>query len=104
VDNPVFGVAIYRSDGLHVNGPNTKFADYPIDSVEGEGEVHYVIEALPLLEGTYQFSATCYDHACVHPYDHHHRMYTFRVQRGEVREEFGAFYIPSRWEHLNGYR
>jgi lipopolysaccharide transport system ATP-binding protein len=99
IDNPVFGVAIHRSDGLHVNGPNTKVAGYPIDYVDGEGEIHYFIEALPLLEGTYQFSATCYDYACVHPYDHHHRMYTFRVQRGEIKEEFGTFYIPSRWEH-----
>ncbi len=99
IDNPVFGVAIYRSDGVHVNGPNTKQAGYPIDYVEGEGEIHYFIEALPLLEGTYQFSATCYDHTCTHPYDHHHRMYTFRVQRGEINEEFGVFYIPSRWEH-----
>ena len=102
IDNPVFGVAIHRSDGLHVNGPNTKVAGYPIDYVDGEGEIHYFIEALPLLAGTYQFSATCYDYACAHPYDHHHRMYTFRVQRGEVKEELGTFYIPSRWEHLNG--
>lgn len=101
VDKPVFGVAIHRNDGLHVNGPNTKLAGYPIDYVEGEGEIHYVIETLPLLEGTYQFSATCYDDACLHPYDHHHRMYTFRVQRGEVKEELGTFYIPSRWEHYN---
>ncbi|MBS1251918.1 MAG: Teichoic acids export ATP-binding protein TagH [Anaerolineales bacterium] len=99
IENPAFGVAIHRSDGLHVNGPNTKLAGYPIDDIEGEGEVHYAIESLPLLAGTYQFSATCYDHACAHPYDHHHRMYTFRVQRGDIGEEFGAFYIPSRWEH-----
>ena len=104
IENPVFGVAIHRSDGLHVNGPNTKFAGYPIEFVEGEGEIRYIIESLPLLEGTYQFSATCYDYACVHPYDHHHRMYTFRVQRGEVREEFGVFYIPSRWEHRRQLR
>lgn len=99
IDNPVFGVAIHRSDGLHVNGPNTRLAGYPIEYIEGEGEIRYAIEALPLLEGIYQFSATCYDYACVHPYDHHHRMYTFRVQRGAVREEFGVFHIPSHWEH-----
>jgi len=104
IRRPVFGVAIHRSDGVHVNGPNTKFAGYPIDAIEGEGEIRYIIESLPLLEGTYQFSATCYDYDCVHPYDHHHRMYTFRVQRGEVREEFGMFYIPSRWEHRDGLR
>lgn len=104
IEKPVFGIAIHRSDGLHVNGPNTKLAGYPIDHVEGEGEIHYAIESLPLLAGTYQFSATCYDSACAHPYDHHHRMYTFRVQRGEIKEEFGMFYIPSRWEHRKRLR
>jgi len=101
IKRPVFGVAIYRNDGLHVNGPNTRFAGFPIEAIEGVGEIRYIVEALPLLEGTYQFSATCYDETCVHPYDHHHRMYTFRVQRGQIQEEFGTFYIPSRWEHRN---
>ena len=99
IERPVFGVAIYRDDGVHVNGPNTKTSDYPIDYIEGEGSIDYVVDSLPLLEGEYQFSAAVYDHSCTHPYDHHERMYSFEVRRGRVKDAYGIFYIPSRWEH-----
>ncbi|MCI0477285.1 MAG: ABC transporter ATP-binding protein [Anaerolineales bacterium] len=99
IERPVFGVAIYHRDGVHVNGPNTRFADYDIDWIEGEGEIDYVVPSLPLLEGNYDFSATVYDYSCTHPYDHRHRAYRFRVENGSVKEKFGMFYMDSRWEH-----
>jgi len=99
VERPVFGVAIYRSDGLQVNGPNTKASDFPIPWVEGKGQVDYVIDSLPLLVGTYRFSASVYDHHLFHAYDHHHLLYSFQVKRGKAAETHGLFYIPSRWEH-----
>lgn len=99
IDQPVFGIAIHRSDGLHLNGPNTKFASFPIDFVEGYGEIRYTIEKLPLLDGLYEFSATCYDYNCNHAYDHRHRAFPFRVRRGLIREEFGTLYMESQWEH-----
>jgi len=99
IEKPVFGVAIYRSDGIHVNGPNTRFSGYDIDCIEGEGEIDYVVESLALLEGSYDFSAAIYDYECVHPYDHQHRTYKFLVQRGAVSESYGLVYMPSHWEH-----
>ena len=98
VQQPVFGLAIYGSEGVQVNGPNTKFSDYPVGSVEGPGEIDYIVELLPLLEGSYELSAAVYDHDGLHAYDHQHRMYTFIVQRGTVKERYGIFYIPSRWD------
>ena len=97
IERPVFGVAIYRDDGVHVNGPNTKTSDYPIDYIEGEGSIDYVVDSLPLLEGEYQFSAAVYDYSCTHPYDHHERMYSFEVRRGRVKDAYGVFYIPCEW-------
>jgi lipopolysaccharide transport system ATP-binding protein len=102
IERPSFGIAIYRSDGVHINGPNTATSGYEIEYIEGEGEVRYTIERLPLLSGTYEFSATIYDYYSVHPYDHHHRMYTFTVHTGHLREREGVFYIPCEWEHLGG--
>lgn len=99
VERPVFGVAIYRYDGLQVNGPNTKASNFPIPWVEGKGWVDYVIDTLPLLVGTYRFSASVYDHYLAHAYDHHHQLYSFAVERGGTAEIPGFFYIPSRWEH-----
>jgi len=99
VERPVFGVAIHRHDGLHINGPNTKLSGYDIDYVEGKGEIDYIIERLPLLEGRYEFTVAIYDDSCLHPYDHQERAYEFIVREGDVRERYGALYIPCQWEH-----
>lgn len=99
VKQPVFGVAIYGSGGVHINGPNTKFSDYAVESVKGPGEIDYIVDMLPLLEGTYELSAVVYDHDCLHAYDHHHRVYSFVVQRGAVKERYGMIYIPCQWRH-----
>ncbi len=97
VERPVFGVAIHRIDNVHINGPNTKTSEYDIEFVEGEGAVDYVVPFLPLLEGTYQFSAAIYDYSCIHPYDHHDRLYTFNVQPKTMKERYGFLHIPCQW-------
>jgi ABC-type polysaccharide/polyol phosphate transport system ATPase subunit len=98
VKRPVFGIAIYSSDGVHINGPNTKFSDYAVGSVAGSGEIDYIVEKLPLLEGSYELSAAVYDQDGLHAYDHQHRMHTFIVQRGTVKERYGIFYIAAQWD------
>lgn len=99
IKKPVFGVALYRSDGTHINGPNTRLADYAIDWIEGEGEIDYVVPSLPLLEGSYEFSAAIYDYNCIRSYATRHRDFKFLVRRGAVKENYGLVYIPARWEH-----
>lgn len=97
VQQPVFGLAIYASDGIQINGPNTKFSDYTVESVEGSGEIDYIVDVLPLLEGSYELSAVVYDQDGLHAYDHQHRMHTFIVQRGAVKERYGMIYMPAQW-------
>jgi lipopolysaccharide transport system ATP-binding protein len=99
VRQPVFGVAVFRNDGWHINGPNTRFADCPIEAIEGEGTVEYHIESLPLLEGVYQLSVSIYDYDLRHPYDSFEKCLTFVVRNTTVREEFGCVYFPAHWEH-----
>ncbi|MCZ7392291.1 MAG: ABC transporter ATP-binding protein [Candidatus Methanoperedens sp.] len=99
IEKPVFGIAIHRNDGVHITGPNTKFHNKVIKSVKGEGIVEYIIDALPLLKGTYLFTAAVYDFACVNPYDHHEKRFTFKVTDGEIKD-YGICYIPCRWEYV----
>lgn len=99
IANPVFGLAISRSDGWHVNGPNTRFANCPIDEIRGEGYVDYRIETLPLLGGVYQLTVSIYDYDLQHPYDAYEQILTFVVKNQAIREEFGCVYMPARWEH-----
>jgi len=96
---PSFGVAIYRDDGTHVTGPNTAVTGFEIEQISGRGFVDYSIGDLPLLPGNYEFTATVYDYHSVHPYDHRHRQFPFRVVPSRVRENEGVVTIPCRWSH-----
>ncbi len=96
---PTFGVAIYRNDDVHINGPNSVIDDCPIAAIQGAGEIDYVVESLPLLPGQYEFTAAIYDQNSTHPYDHRHRAFTFEVQPGPMGEREGVVHIPSLWEH-----
>ncbi|MDP3104901.1 MAG: ABC transporter ATP-binding protein [Candidatus Methanoperedens sp.] len=94
---PVFGMAIYKSNGIHINGTNSKLYNVILDSVEGEGEVEYIVKQLPLLDGTYFFSAVVYDYSCTFPYDHHDQRFTFKVVSDTIKD-LGIIYIPAEWK------
>jgi len=98
IERPQFGLALYHAGGFQINGPNTVFSGFEIKAIEGAGYLDYVIDSLPLLEGTYLLSASVNDYEGGHPYDYHHQAYTFHVQPGGgVRERYGSIYIPARW-------
>ena len=100
IEKPVFGLALYREDGLHINGPNTKTSDYPIESVEGTGRIDYVIDSIPLQPGVYFLTAAILDDALQHDYDHWHRCLTLRIIENEkIREKNGVFFISAEWRH-----
>jgi ABC-type polysaccharide/polyol phosphate transport system ATPase subunit len=100
IESPVFGCAIYRADGVHINGPNTDFSNYAIPWVNtGEGIIDYVVTRLPLLAGNYFFSAVVYDKMRAHAFDHQHMQYPFSVLAGGVKERYGLVHIASHWEH-----
>lgn len=100
VEQPTFGVAIYRDDDTHVNGPNTKFDDYLVPAIEGAGAIDYRVAQLNLLPGAYELSAVVYDREARQAFDHQHRLHSFWVDLNPaVREEYGTFYLPSSWQH-----
>jgi hypothetical protein len=83
-----------------VNGPNTKFANYDIEFVEGRGSVDYCVEQMNLLPGEYYISIAVTDSDFQHFFDYHHRLYPFWVDADpRVHEEYGILYLPSHWEH-----
>ena len=99
IPNPTFGVAIYNENGDNLVGPNSADSGYTIEAIEGQGEVNYIV-ALPFKPGNYEFTAAIYDRNSVHPFDHHHRMYTFRILAPpDLRPPEGLVQLPCRWEH-----
>jgi len=98
VERPVFGLAVYRSDGVHVCGPNTYFAGMDIPYVEGEGDVLYRVDHLPLMEGTYSLSVAVVNQPDTVTYDHQDRLHTFRVRQVGRGERYGVVSLEGEWE------
>jgi lipopolysaccharide transport system ATP-binding protein len=99
IEDPLFGVALHHASGFHLSGPNTGFSEYTIEAIEGRGYVDFRIPSLPLLAGTYLFSAAIYDADGQQAFDHHHMAYTFRVVPcSEVKEQYGTLHIASHWK------
>jgi len=102
IERPMFRLAIHRNDGLQISAANSVLAGLDLPFIEGEGEVCYAIDVLPLVEGTYYVTAGIYDATGTHAYDHRALFHRFRVRGGVVTERYGAVYVPARWEHLPG--
>ncbi len=99
VERPVFGLAIHRSDGIHITGPNTQFAGLEIPYVEGEGTVLYTVPALPLLEGLYFVSVSAHNWEDTEIYDYHDRLYLCRTL--PATEKYGLVTIQGTWKWDN---
>jgi lipopolysaccharide transport system ATP-binding protein len=95
IEKPVFGVAIYK-DNIHITGPNTQFSKMEIDFIDGEGEIDFIVDKLPLLDGAYKFSASIYDDSCQHPYDHQHCIHGFEI-RNLSAKNYGIVDIQGQW-------
>ena len=98
IERPVFGLAVYRSDGVHICGPNTYFAGVDIPYVDGEGEVFYRVDRLPLMEGSYLLVVAAHNEPDTVMYDHHDRMYSFEVRQVGRGEQYGMTSLGGAWE------
>jgi lipopolysaccharide transport system ATP-binding protein len=102
VENPVFGIGLYRSDGTYVNGANHHWREHPIliDAVvPGEvGEVEMRFDTMPLLAGQYYVTTFLYDHSKAAPtaIDHREHAVTFEVIDA-ARLQHGMLFLPSIW-------
>jgi ABC-2 type transport system ATP-binding protein len=52
-DDLLFGIAIHDEDGNDIYGANTKRIDVPVPIADGDGEMTFDFEHVPLLDGTY---------------------------------------------------
>ncbi len=96
VERPVFGLAVHKSDGTHITGPNTQFAGYEIPQVEGEGIIRYAVRSLPLLEGSYSVSVAAHNWQDTKTFDYHDQLYPFRVLSSEG-EQYGIVTLKGEW-------
>ena len=102
IAQPTFGMAFYRSDGFHLNGPNSALEGLNIPVIDGCGHVDYVVEQLPLAPDCYDLSVSIYSGDCMTAYDYHHRLYPFEVRDRRAQHEGGVVHIPAAWRHVPG--
>ena len=101
VQQPIFGVALFRSDGTYIHGPNTRF-DGVLDGTY-HGIYTYFIrwEALPLLSGRYRLSVAVFDKLHIKPHVWHNQLYDFEIF-AEV-EDHGMLHLDHTWGMLTHY-
>jgi len=75
----VMGIGIFNAEGVCCYGTNTSLEDLTGESLSGDAEAVFSIEALDLVEGTYKLDVGVHK-ADGYPYDYHRLLYTFRVK------------------------
>ena len=99
INDPIFGFAIHRNDGLSNHGPNTRAHKVSIPAIDGEGIIEYSIDNLPLLKGLYVVSAGIFNFVDGNyiALDYHDKKYYFEVFDNSI-EEYGLIYAKSEWK------
>jgi ABC-type polysaccharide/polyol phosphate transport system ATPase subunit len=99
VEDPVFGIGVFRKDGVCCYGTNTAIEGLALGKVEGDGEVLLDIDRLDLVEGEYLLDVAVHARDG-HPYDYHSRLYALAT-RSRVRDT-GVARLAHRWRFLHG--
>jgi ABC-type polysaccharide/polyol phosphate transport system ATPase subunit len=95
VDDPVFGIGIFRKDGVCCYGTNTAIDGLTLGKIEGEGEVSVRLDRLDLVEGEYLLDVAAHARDG-HPYDYHSRLYAFAV-RSRIKDT-GIARLAHQWK------
>ena len=99
IEDPVFGVGVYRKDGVCCYGTNTAIDGLHLGKVDGEGEVAVRLDRLDLVEGEYLLDLAVHARDG-HPYDYHSRLYAFAV-RSRVKDT-GVARLAHTWRLADG--
>ena len=102
IDDPEFGLLIFRQDGVTVAGPSNLISGVHTGLLEGAGQIRYCVERLPLLPANYQITVGIHDGVSNYQYDNHDRAYSFRIIPGGTNELYGLVELPARWEWRPG--
>jgi len=98
VENPHFGVAIFKPDGTYCYGPNTDFDGYRITQItSGQGYFSLDYRKLWLAPGEYKVSVAIWDKNEVVAFDYHYGYYDLIVT-GPHRSPGGFLNVPFKTE------
>lgn len=99
VSELVVGLRITHLHGFNVFGSNTKRRGLTIPTDSIKGVVDFIVDSLPILEGTFDLTVDISDYAEVNPYDHIEKGFRFNVIQSGTFDE-GVTRIDGIW-HLS---
>ena len=94
LDDFVFGVGIFNSQGICCYGSNTNLEEFEPVSIEGEGKVTCRIEKINMVNGTYYLDLATHK-IDGYPYDYHRNLYSFMVS--SLYKDSGIFRPEHNW-------
>lgn len=101
IDDFVFGIGIFNSEGICCYGTNTYLEEFEPLECRGSGEVTFRIDQLNLVEGTYFLDVAAHRRD-EYPYDYHRHLYSFKVR--SRHKDVGIFRPNHRWEFTPNIR
>ena len=101
VNNPQFRVRIFTNNKTIIIDANSCDHNTPIGSIQGKGEVSYVIESLPFNVGRYPLSVVINDSTGMMVYDAHEHLHEFTIDPGpdnlNIPFRSGILFVPGQW-------
>lgn len=94
IPDPVFGIALYSEEGVHLYGTNTELKGISLGSLEGKGRIDLRVGKMPMLAGRFFLTVAVHAHN-QQPYDWHDRKYAFDVI--PTGRDAGIVDIPCTW-------
>jgi ABC-type polysaccharide/polyol phosphate transport system ATPase subunit len=99
VEDFVFGIGIFTTEGVSVYGTNTHLEDFEPGTAEGSGEVAITLEDLRLVEGTYLLDVAAHRKDGT-PYDYHRGLSSFRM-KSRIKD-VGVYRPLHHWSFSGG--
>ncbi len=95
IDDFVFGIGIFNSQGIFIYGTNTQLEDYIAEETHGAGKVVCRIEQINLVNGIYYLDVAVHKRDG-YPYDYHRSLYSFLIS-SRLKDD-GIYRPPHSWE------
>ena len=95
VERPIFGVAMFRSDGVYIHGPNTRYDGVLDGTYHGIYTFFIRWRRLPVLSGRYRLSIAVFDQGHLKPHVWHNQLYDFEVMADQ--EDHGIVLLDHGW-------
>lgn len=95
VENAVFGIGIFRNDGINCYGTNTRIDRIQEFSISKNGKVSFIMDAMSLLPGSYVLNVTIEKDMGI-PIDYYTKAKSFVVY--SKADDVGIARMGHRWE------